>query len=61
MNMHPDQSTIYQIKKAKNNAQAVLREKQLSENLKPAIKLHKKTAPVSTKLLKKKLQLEMQL
>ena len=42
--MHPDQSTIYQIKKAKNNAQAVLREKQLSENLKPAIKIAQKNS-----------------
>jgi len=44
MNKHPDQNTIDQIKKAKNNAQAVLREKQLSESLKPVTKIAQKNS-----------------
>ena len=44
MNKHPDQNTVDQIRKAKNNAQAVLREKQLLENLKPATKIAQKNS-----------------
>ena len=44
MTKHPNKNIICQIKKAKNNAQALLREKQFSEQLKPTSKIAQKNS-----------------
>jgi len=44
MSKHPDQNTINQIKTAKDYAQAVLREKQSSEQLKSTLKISQKNS-----------------
>ncbi len=44
MSKHPDQNIINQAKRAKNNAHAVLREKQISEQLKPTPKISQKNS-----------------
>ena len=55
MNKHPDQNTINQKKIAKNNAHAILRAKQSSEQLKLRLKIHKKTAVLRQKRIMKEM------